>query len=330
MTSRVLLILAVLCATTVHADFDTGRAPLALSINNEIYPYREFATYVLPEEHLGLCIMADDAERYQVVASDGLLDYIADCRWLWTAPAVSGQSTLRVLDGADAVMEITVFVLTPAQRVINGRIGNFLIGDYPAPTEAGEIYQAPDGYIEVSEELLDIRVSPHFVLGQFVTVLDNDFPKYIVLRERLLLKLEAIMERLSERGIDTDSLAILKGYITPAYNAQIGGLPDSRHMYGGAATLIVDRDNDGRMDDLDNNGVLDNRDGQELFDLIDELYSEPGREHLRGGLYLYSGDATRGPSVMLDARGFRKRWPNSSEVPPLPANLSAKHRRQFP
>jgi len=178
---------------------------------------------------------------------------------------------------------------------------------------------------------LDRRVSPHFVLGQFVTALDGPYPKYIVLRERLLLKLEAIMERLDEQGFETESLGILKGYISPAYNALIGGLPDSRHMYGGAATMIVDRDGDGRMDDLDGNGLFNDRDGQVLFDLVDDLFSEPGKEYLRGGLFLYRGDDVRhGSSVMVDARGFRKRWLNASEVPPLPDNLSAKHKRQFP
>lgn len=330
MTLRYLLILASFCSVAAYAEFDAGRAPLSLSINNEVYPYREFATYVLPEEHLGLCLVTDQPERYQLVASDGELDFINDCRWLWTAPNSQGVSVLHVMDGSEEVMTINILVMTPSSNMVNGRIGNSLVGEYPEPLEEGAIYQPPDGFIEVHADMLDIRVSPHFVLGQFVTVLDSNFPKHIVLRERLILKLEAIMERLAERGIETESLGIISAYITPAYNAAISGPSDNRHMYGGAATFIVDRDNDGRMDDLDGNGVLDNRDGEELFDLVDELYSEEGREYLRGGLFLYRGDAQRGPSVMVDARGFRKRWPNSSEAPPLPEGLQSKHRRQFP
>lgn len=330
MTLRILLILVSLCATAANADFDAGRAPLSISINNEVYPYREFATYVLPEEHLGICLVTDQPEQYQVVATNGELDFINGCRWLWTASESSGISLLRILDDGQEVMKVTVIVMRPSSTVQNGRIGNADIGEYPEPIEDRAIYQKPDGFIEVNADMLDLRVSPHFVLGQFVTILDNNFPKYIVLRERLLLKLEAIMERLNERGIETESLGVINGYITPSYNAAINGPPDNRHMYGGAATIIVDRDNDGRMDDLDGNGLVDNRDGQELFDLIDELYSEPGREYLRGGLFLYRGDAQRGPSVMVDARGFRVRWPNSSETPPLPDELQSKHRRQFP
>lgn len=47
-------------------------------------------------------------------------------------------------------------------------------------------------------------------------------------------------------------------------------------------------------------------------------------------VYLHREDVQCEPSVMVDARGFRKRWLNSSEAPPLPDGLQSKHRRQFP
>ncbi len=320
------LVLGCLAATS-FADYDSGRAEVSLSINNEIYPYREFASYVLPNEHLGLCLLAENPAEFRVTADSGEIDFIDDCRWIWTADNEARLTGISVLRGGNEVMSLNVFVMIPASRLENGRIGDSLIGEYPDPVEDSPIYQRPDGFIEVTVNNIDTLVSPNFVLGQFVTETDGDFPRYIVLRERLLLKLEALLERLNELGVDAESLSVLSGYMTPAYNRSIGGGQHSRHIYGGAATVIVDRDADGRMDDLDGNGILDNRDGQFLFDLIDELYSEPGKEYLRGGLFLYRDDT--GPSVMLDARGFRKRWPNEDEAPPLPENLRAKHKRQF-
>ncbi len=309
------------------ADYESGRAEVSLAINNEIYPYREFATYVLPNEHLGLCLLAANPADYRITADSGVIDYIDDCRWIWTAGPEAGLAGISVLKDGIEVMSLHVFVMIPASRLEDGRIGDSLIGEYPDPIENSPIYLPPDGFIEVTADNIDTPVSPNFVLGQFVTETNGTLPKYIVLRERLLLKLEALLERLNERGIEAESLSVVSGYMTPIYNRSIGGGQHSRHIYGGAATVIVDRDGDGRMDDLDGNGVLDNRDGQFLFDLIDDLYSEPGKEYLRGGLFLYRGDA--GPSVMLDARGFRKRWPNEDEAPPLPDNLRAKHKRQF-
>ena len=319
----------ILCclAGTSFADYDSGRAELSLSVNNEIYPYSEFATFVLPNEHLGLCLLAYDPSIYRVSAASGDIDFIGDCRWIWTADGESGLTRISVTRETQEIMALNVFVMTPATELRDGRLGNVTIGEYPPAIDDSPIYLPPDGFIRVTEANLATPVSPNFVLGQFVTELDSEFPKYIVLRERLLLKLEALLERLNERGIAAESLSVLSGYMTPDYNRSLGGNPHSRHIYGGAATIIVDRDADGRMDDLDGNGVLDNRDGQFLFDLIDELYSEQGKEYLRGGLFLYRGDA--GPAVMLDARGFRKRWANEAEAPPIPENLRAKHKREF-
>ena len=326
MSSSIALILC--CFTTASfADYESGRAEVSLSINNEIYPYSEFATYVLPDEHLGMCVLTDDLSDLQITVTSGDIDFIDDCRWIWTASSEQGLSEINVLRGSDVLISLNVFVMTPAAELEDGRIGSTLIGEYPEPIEDNPIYLPPDGFIRVTEELVGIPVSPNFVLGQFVTKSNGEYPKYLVLRERLLLKLEVLLERLNETGIEAESLSIVSAYMTPAYNRSIGGEQHSRHIYGGAATVIVDRDADGRMDDLDENGVLNNRDGQFLFDLIDDLYSEPGKEYLRGGLFLYSGQ--NGPSVMLDARGFRKRWPNESEAPPLPENLRGKHKRNF-
>jgi len=331
MSKHPILLAITLCivSSTAYAAFDSGRSEISISVNNEIYPYKEFAIYVLPSEHLGICLLADNPDQYLVQAEDGDLDYIDDCRWIWTAPVQPGLTQLSVSADNDVKMSINVFVMTPGSELSNGRINDTEIGDYPEPLEDSPIYLPPDGFIRVTAELIDTPVSPNFVLGQFISPLDDNFPKYVVLRERLLLKLEALLERLNETGVEAESLAIIAGYLTPAYNESIGGLIRSRHIYGGAATVIVDKDGDGRMDDLDGNGRVDNRDGVFLFNIIDELYSEAGKEYLRGGLYLYNDSNNAAPSVRLDARGFRKRWPNESEIPPLPENLRPKHKRQL-
>ncbi|MEQ8955030.1 MAG: hypothetical protein RL120_12940 [Gammaproteobacteria bacterium] len=325
----VLLLLLFHC-TTAGAQFDAGRAELAISVNNEIYPYRVFATYVLPAEHLGLCLLTENPANYVVVAEDGVLDRLEDCRWIWTAPDEPGLYQVRVLNtAATEVMSLNVFVMLPAYRLAAGQIDDYVIGDYPVPLDDSPLYQPPDGYIRVTADVLNTQLSPNFELGQFVSPLDENFPKYVVLRERLLLKLEALLERLNERGIVAQSLSVIAGYYPPEYNRRIGGQMYNRHIYGGAATIIVDRDGDGVMDDLDGNGSEDPADGLFLFELIDELYQEPGKEYLSGGLFLYGASADRGASIMIDARGFRRRWQNPSEVPPLPEELRPKHKRDF-
>ena len=58
-------------------------------------------------------------------------------------------------------------------------------------------------------------VAPHFTLGQFVSKQPGGYPKYLVLRERLLLKLEMLLEEASRLGIPAHTFRILSGYRTP-------------------------------------------------------------------------------------------------------------------
>lgn len=321
-------LLLLCCAPLSLGQVDSDRTGFSVVVNNEIYPYREFAVYVLPSEHLDICVVAANIQPFELTASAGELDYVSSCRWIWTAPEEAGLQTVKILRDGELAMALNVFVMVPASSIEDGYIGRYEIGVYPPPLEFSPIYLPPDGYIEVTEEMLSIPVSPNFRLGQFVTPLEGEFPKYIALRERLILKLETLLDALNTDGVSADSLSIVSAYMTPAYNAEIGGQEHHRQIYGGGATIIVDRDGDGKMDDIDGNGVLDDADGVRLFDFVDELFSIPGKEYLRGGLYLYRG-VSSGTALMMDARGFRKRWPNDGEVPPLPENLRAKHSRQF-
>lgn len=322
-------VLATLIAGPVSAQYNSGRAELSVIVNNEIYPYQEFATYVLPAEHLDICIIHLDAESMIMEADAGTLDRVEGCRWIWTAPDQPGLTRIRVVQSSSVMMTLNIFVMVPADRMDNGRIEGYEIGEYPPPVDDSPIYLPPDGYIRVTPELLGVNVSPNFKLGQFVEQYSESYPKFIVLRERLLLKLEALLEELDEQGISAESLSIVRAYITPQRNRVLGNARDSRHIYGGAATFIVDRDGDGRMDDIDGNSVLNRADGVALFETVDELFSRPGKEYLKGGLFLYDDASHNTTLIMVDARGFRKRWENDSELPELPEVLRPKHKRQF-
>ncbi len=326
----VCVLTALVASQQSFAEFDDGTSAFSITVNNEIYPYREFAIYVLPYEQLGICINADNSDDYTVKAENGILLHLGDCRWSWTAPASTGMTRLKIANEVNEDrMLLNVFVMTPAAKMKNGVLDDVTIGKYPPPIDNSPLYQKPDGFIKVSEDMLATSLSPHFVLGQFITPSGSAYPKYIVLRERLLLKLEALVTRLNELGYTTSSLSIISGYMTPHYNASIGGQEYSRHLYGGAATVVIDNDADGKMDDLDKNGTIDTADAEILFNIIDKLYGEPGKEYLRGGLYLYTASTRHGPSVMLDARGYRKRWDKENALPGLPDNLKPKHKRSF-
>jgi hypothetical protein len=211
-------------------------------------------------------------------------------------------------------MTLNVFVLTPAAGILEGNLNGFTIGSYPRRPMGGlPIYRPPQGFVEVTLENVDTRVSPHFTLGQFLCKQDGGFPKYVVLQERLLLLLETLLREVNERGWSCETLHIMSGYRTPSYNAAIDNVPYSRHLWGGAADVFIDADPaDGRMDDLNADGVIDKADADTLFDFIEDLIDRDGLESFVGGLGSYGTTDRHGPFVHVDVRGRRARWGRES------------------
>ncbi len=338
MRNLIILLALLIHCSNAFAEFDNGRAGFSVTVNNEIYSHRVFAIYVLPKERLILRTDQYEDMQFELKAASGAVEKTTEHRWTWTAPDKPGLTSIVISRKADGeTIKLNTFVMVPSSKLNNRRLNGVLIGQYPPPIGDDPLYARPDGFIEVTEENLSTPVSPHFVLGQFVSQTNKRFPKYIVLRERLILKLEAMLERFNERGIETESLAIVAGYLSPAYNAATGRDRYSRHIYGGAALFIVDRQPaDGIMDDLNGNGVIDDADAQVLYKITDELFTEEGKSYLRGGLFVYSTQYKGGPYLMVDARGYRKRWKGDNDL--FPAldkvqnkmdELRAKHRREF-
>ncbi len=129
------------------------------------------------------------------------------------------------------------------------------------------------------------------------------------MKERLLLKLELILERTNERGYRCDTFHIMSGYRTPYYNKAIGNVRYSRHVWGGAADIFVDENpKDAMMDDLNQDGVIDFRDAAVVYDIVDDLFGRPFYAPFTGGLGRYRKTTAHGPFVHVDVRGFRARW----------------------
>jgi hypothetical protein len=230
-------------------------------------------------------------------------------QWRWTAPAEPGLAALNVTS-AGSDMRLNMLVLYPASKLRDGKLFDYRIGDYPEPLNGDPVYAEPDGFVELTESLVDLEVSPHFTLGQFPSKQSTSFPKYQILSEELLIKLELLLERLNEVGIAADSFTVMSGFRTPSYNHAIGNGEHSRHIYGSAADIYVDvAPRDGVMDDLDGDGRLDYHDAQWLYRLADELFGRAENSGLRGGLGVYERTSAHGPFLHVDARGGRRaRW----------------------
>jgi hypothetical protein len=197
--------------------------------------------------------------------------------------------------------------MVPASQVKNGWLNGYRIGTYPPATPR---YIPPKGFVEVTKENEDTNVSPHFKLKQFLCKQEPSkvFPKYVVLEERLLLKLEAILEHVNHLGFKVDTLNVMSAYRTPHYNTVLRDAKYSMHQWGGAADIYVDPKDNDRMVDLNRDGRVDTADAKFLYDRIEELFAPQPQQKFEGGLGFYPATAAHPPFVHVDVRGTRARW----------------------
>jgi hypothetical protein len=202
--------------------------------------------------------------------------------------------------------------LVPFSEKKKGMLGSYRMGSWPAERrDVSSAYGNPDGFIQVTPENQDTRISEHFRLRDFLTKDQAKvWPKYLVLREGLIDKLELVIGALNARGIVVSRMSVMSGFRTPQYNDQGvgsgGRAQNSRHQYGDAADVYVDSDGDGQMDDVNRDGKVNTKDAQFLARVVDEI--EQAHPELTGGVGVYPGTSTHGPFVHVDVRGIKARW----------------------
>lgn len=239
-----------------------------------------------------------------------------------TAPPRAGIWKLAVAIG-NAIKPVTDFNLIsvrPRTDKRDGKVGLYYIGSWPgesggrvsAPRAApADRYLPPSGFIEVTRENADTKVSDHFALRDFLTHDQaNVWPKYLVLELRNVDKLELVLSELARQGIDVSGVKVMSGFRTPQYNrggGNTGGRAGlSRHMYGDAADIFIDSNKDGVMDDLNRDGRITIADSRVVQQAVDRV--EASNPELVGGAGIYPAAAGHGPFIHIDTRGYRARW----------------------
>ncbi len=267
--------------------------------------------FVLPGQTVNVGIVEGGVPvAYTLLPDSGAVRPIDGRHWEWTAPATPGIVRLTAVDslGIDS-MRINVFVMTPYAELRKGILNGYRIGAYPVEREiGGVIYRRPRGFVEITEANRGTQLSPHFKLGQFECPQSSGYPRYAVLTEPLVAKLEAIVDGLGQFGHHVETLGIMSGYRSPWFNRSNGNAWYSRHQYGDAADFFVDADGDGRMDDLNEDGKVNGADARTLQCIIETLAVDARDDIVPGGLGTYRSSHVHGPFVHTDARGFRARW----------------------
>jgi hypothetical protein len=229
-----------------------------------------------------------------------------------------GDSLLRTpgvhaAPDSSAGTNVALITMRDFAEKLGGKIGAYRMGFWPAERRKllSTAYANPEGFIEVTPENADTRVSEHFRLSDFLTHdQEGVWPKYLVLRAPLVDKLELVISQLEARGTPVRHMSVMSGFRTPQYNArggEGGGRSRlSRHKFGDAADVFVDNDGDGRMDDLNHDGRIDYRDAKVILEAVEQV--ERAHDDLVGGVGVYRATRSHGPFAHVDVRGSRARW----------------------
>ena len=118
------------------------------------------------------------------------------------APMRPGFYHLAVIRGAtrEILAEPSLAVMVPFSRKFGDQVNGYRIGWYLAERFGGR-YDRPAGFVEVRPEMLDLAITKHLKLADFVTHDDQRevWPKYVALNPRLLDKLELVFADLGSR-----------------------------------------------------------------------------------------------------------------------------------
>ena len=239
---------------------------------------------------------------------------------------------IQIISGASRVGQFSMITMRSFRDKIAGSVGSYRIGFWPE--EKGrlrsEAYENPEGFIEVTPQNQETRISEHFRLKDFLTHDQHDvWPKYLVLREPLLDKLELVISDLEDHGIPARNVQVLSGFRTPQYNQNLGDesgrARDSRHQFGDAADIFIDSNHDGRMDDLNRDGRVNMRDVRVILAAVERV--EKQFPDLLGGTGIYHSTGSHGPFAHIDVRGSRARWSSGVRVASRSRARSAKKPR---
>ncbi len=274
------------------------------------YQYDEGAIFAMPGEKIPLSVSAPVTRLHSIDARQGGLTATGPNRWTWEAPAKPGLYEIKVKNPAGStIADFSAFVMVPATAVQKGVLNNFQIGFYPdTPLKGNPIYIPPKGFIEVTRDNEDAKVSENFRIKQFLTKQAGGYPKYVVIDERLVFLLEAIGRHLESHGWDADDIFVMSGYRTPFYNKQLDDTKYSLHQWGRAADIFLDKDENGVMDDFNKDKVLSKDDAVALASVLESLAISAELSGFIGGIGIYGSTSAHGPFVHVDTRPWKARW----------------------
>lgn len=306
---------AILCSlllavTSASAPSMAVEETISVGIRGHVVRQQLFSLFASPGESISLTLPEHDSSELQLYLDDRVYGRPEPGQWSFEAPVRPGLYRLKLEHGDnESPVRLNLFVGIPATEIDGESLNGYRLGPPPPGHEVYRtLYRAPESFIEVTEDNVNTRLTPHFTLGQFLCKQEGTFPKYVALNESLLVLLENLLEAVRDAGYAVDTFGVISGYRTPDYNRRIGNVPNSRHVYGDAMDLFIDEDGDGRMDDLNGDGSHNRADIDLLYQIVEQVKSRPDNAQLAGGIGRYYQASHHGGFIHVDARGYKARW----------------------
>ena len=212
------IVVTLLILAIQTAAYEVGKAGFSVSILGEINPYKIYSVFVLPETEFNLSSDSD----IRLISGQAEVYQINNKNWKVAVPALPGGYFITILNPENKEMHLNVLVMTPISEKKGEYLNGYRIGYYTANSaRSNPIYDPPKGFFEITKDNQDMLLTPHFRLKQFICKQESDFPKYLILRERLLLKLEYLLEKVNSLGYTIDTFGFISGFRTPYYNKAI-------------------------------------------------------------------------------------------------------------
>ncbi len=216
---------------------------------------------------------------------------------------------------------VSVYCLVPfhAPDAVSGTVAGVSIGKYPNPSQGTDKVReypsrhvAPTYFVEINEQTESLKLSPIVKIGDLVCPTSKENPtrhvNFAPVDYSLIIKVEAGWQLFSARNPEIPNWRFISWFRTPAHNKRERGSSFSRHIYGDALDIIVDLNDDWRMDDLNGDRRIDMKDALVIASVFEELETTFALPWGGVGTYEYPGDESMGAAVHIDTRGFWARW----------------------
>lgn len=191
-------------------------------------------------------------------------------------------------------------VLVPRSEKKGSVLNGYQMGFYRGDRARRSDPEAPIGFVRIDTTDLDLQVSSHLRLSDFLTRdQQSTWPRYAAVDPRLLDKVELVLAEIAtwtgSNDPDPVPFDIHSSFRTPQHNRLVpSSARDSRHQLGDAIDLAVDANRDGRVNLKDTKLVTT------AVDIVERQHPD-----LVGGMGIYARSSS---FVHIDARGVKVRW----------------------